>query len=365
MPVSVEALGTVTPVHTVSVTSRVQGQINAVHYTEGQMVHKGDSLIDIDPRPYQAAVTQAEGQLAKDKALLEGSRIDLKRYEAALARNAIAQQTVQDQEQLVHQNEGSVRNDEGLLEAAQVNLAYCHITSPIDGRVGLRLVDPGNIVQANSTTSLLVVTQLTPITVIFSVAEDYLPQIQKQNKPGHRMPVDALDRSQETVIAHGTLNSLDNQIDLTTGTIKLRAEFPNTDGMLFPNQFVNARLLLDTLHSTTLIPSQAIQQSSQGPFVYVVGADGVAKVRNIKTGPSDGTNTSVQGVQPGENVVTAGFDKLQDGSKVATGQGAPTNTKPGSRAPGEPGSPENPAPPRSGDRTATPQSGVGHGKRSK
>ncbi len=330
MGVYVEALGTVTPVYTVAVNSRVQGQIVAVHYREGQMVRKGDPLVDIDPRPYQAALTQAEGQLARDKALLEEATIDLKRYQDALARNAIAQQTVADQQQVVHQDEGVVKNDEGLVESARVNLVYCHITSPINGRVGLRLIDPGNMVQANSTSSLVVVTQLTPITVIFSVAEDYLPQIQAGSKHGQKMSVDALDRTQETVLAHGTLSSLDNQIDVTTGTVKLRAEFANKDSALFPNQFVNAKLLLNTLKNVVLIPTQAIQQSGQGPFVYVVGSDGLAKMRQVKPGPGDGTNTSVQGVNAGEIVVTGGFDKIQDGSKVSTNQpqrgGAPNNT---------------------------------------
>lgn len=352
MGVYVEALGTVTPVYTVTVTSRVQGQITAVHYREGQMVRKGDPLIDIDPRPYEAALMQAEGQLARDKALLEEATIDLKRYQNALSRNAIAQQTVADQEQVVHQDEGVVKNDEGLVANAKVNLVYCHITSPLTGRVGLRLVDPGNIVQANSTTALVVVTQLQPITVIYSVAEDYLPQIQAQSRHGQKMGVDALDRAQETALAHGTLSSLDNQIDVTTGTIKMRAEFANKDSALFPNQFVNARMLLNTLHNATLIPSQAIQQSGQGPFVYVVGDDGRVKMRQIKTGPSNPTETSVEGVQPGEVVVTSGFDKVQDGSKVATGQpSGPQNAKP---ATGGPGSPGKAAPPRSGNTGGKP-----------
>jgi multidrug efflux system membrane fusion protein len=325
MPVTVEALGTVTPVYTVTVTSRVQGAIDAVHYKEGQMVRKGDALLDIDPRPYQAVLTQAEGQLARDKALLEEATIDLKRYQTALARNAIAQQTVQDQEQVVHQDEGVVKNDEGLVESAKVNLAYCHITSPIDGRVGLRLVDPGNIVQANSTTALVVVTQLTPITVIFSVAEDYLPQIHDSTHHGKKLDVDALDRTQERVLEHGTLSSVDNQIDVTTGTIRLRAEFANKDGMLFPNQFVNAKMLLNTLQNVTLVPTQAIQQSGNGPFVYVV-QDGAAKMRQIKQGPANETDTSVEGVNPGDIIVTAGFDKVQEGSKIASGpQRGPDN----------------------------------------
>ncbi len=333
MGVYVEALGTVTPVYTVTVTSRVQGEILAVHYREGQMVKKGDPLIDIDPRPYQAALTQAEGQLARDKALLQEATIDLKRYQDALARNAIAQQTVADQEQVVQQDQGVVKNDEGLVESARVNLVYCHITSPINGRVGLRLIDPGNMVQANSTTGLVVVTQLAPITVIFSVAEDYLPQIQAGSKHGQKLSVDALDRTQETVLARGNLDSLDNQIDVTTGTVKLRAEFANKDSALFPNQFVNAKMLLNTQHNVTLIPTQAIQQSGQGPYAYVVASDGSVKMRTIKLGPSNANDTAVEGINPGEVVVTSGFDKIQEGSKVNTnpqqqqrGNGAPGNT---------------------------------------
>lgn len=330
MGVYVQALGTVTPVYTVTVYSRVQGEIMQVHYREGQMVHKGDPLVDIDPRPYQAALTQAEGQLERDQALLKEAQIDLTRYQSALARNAIAQQTVQDQEQVVEQDKGVVKNDQGLVDNAKVNLVYCHITSPIDGRVGLRLIDPGNIVQANSTTALLVVTQLQPITVIFSVAEDYLSQIQTQTLHGKAMEVDALDRTQQTVLAKGVLHSVDNQVDVTTGTVKLRAEFVNKDNALFPNEFVNANLLLNTLHNVTLVPTQAIQQSAQGAFVYVV-TDGTAHMRLIKQGPANANDTSVEGVNPGEIVVTSGFDKVQDGSKVAApatrSQGAPQNAQ--------------------------------------
>jgi membrane fusion protein, multidrug efflux system len=321
--VYVEALGTVTPVYTVTVTSRVQGQIMEVHYREGQMVRAGDPLLDIDSRPYEAALDQAEGQLAHDQALLAEARIDLDRYQAALARNAIAKQQADDQQQTVLQDEGTVKNDEGLVANANVNLVYCHITSPISGRVGLRLVDPGNIVQANSATALVVVTQLQPITVIFSVAEDYLPQIQQQLKQGHKMSVDAFDRAQETKLASGSLLTLDNEVDTTTGTIKLRAIFPNSDSALFPNQFVNARLLVETQKGVNLVPTSAIQRNSQTAFVYVIGADQTAKMRTITTGTTDGNITAVQGVQPGEEIATGGFDKLQDGIKVSvrTGQG--------------------------------------------
>lgn len=315
MGIYVEALGTVTPVYTVTITSRVQGQIMEVRYREGQLVNKGDPLLEIDARPYEAALTQAQGQLAHDNALLAEARIDLDRYRTALNRNAIAQQQVYDQEQLVHQDEGTVQNDEGAVENAKVNLVYCHITSPIDGRVGLRLVDPGNIVQANSTTSLVVVTQLQPITVIFSVAEDYLSEIQQQLKHGQKMKVDALDRAQEKTIATGSLLTIDNQVDTTTGTVKLRAIFDNKDNALFPNEFVNAKLLVTTQQDATLVPTPAIQRNSQQAFVYVI-KDETAAVKNITVGASDGNFTAVQGVQPGVVVAVNGFDKLQDGIKV-------------------------------------------------
>ena len=317
----VEALGTVTPVYTVTVTSRVQGQIMDVYYKEGQMVKKGDPLLDIDPRPYQAALTQTEGQLAHDQALLAEAGIDLDRYKSAFSRNAIAQQQVYDQEQAVQQYQGTVKNDEGMVENAKVNLVYTHITSPIDGRVGLRLVDPGNIVQANSATPLVVVTQLQPITVIFSIAEDYLPQIQRQLRQGHTMAVAALDRTQEKEIATGSLLTVDNQIDTTTGTVKLKAIFSNRDSELFPNQFVNTRLLVETQHDATLVPSAAIQRNAQGSFVYVVKSDNTAQLRAIKPGVADGNTQAVQGVQPNEIVAVTGFDRLQDGAKVAVRTG--------------------------------------------
>ena len=315
--VYINALGTVTPVYTVTVTSRVQGEIINVFYREGQLVHKGDPLLDIDSRPYQASLTQVEGQLAHDQALLNEAKIDLSRYQSAYSQNAIAKQQVDDQEQTVFQYEGTVKNDQGQVENAKVNLVYCHITSPIEGRVGLRLVDPGNIVQANSATPLVVVTQLQPITVIFSVAEDYLPQIQAQLRKGQHMAVDAFDREQQKKLASGSLLTLDNQIDTTTGTLKLKAIFQNEDGSLFANQFVNARLLVDTTHDAILIPTAAIQRNAQGAFVYVIKPDQSASIRNITVGTTDGDSAAVQGLQPGENIAVKGFEKLQDGVKVA------------------------------------------------
>jgi membrane fusion protein, multidrug efflux system len=324
--VYVQALGTVTPVYTVTVTSRVQGQIMDVHYREGQMVHKGDALLEIDPRPYQAALTQAEGQLGHDDAVLSQARTDLDRYQSAFSQNAIAQQQVFDQEQAVKQDEGTVENDQGLLDNAKVNLVYCHITSPIDGRVGLRLVDPGNIVQANSTTALVVITQLQPITVIFSVAEDYLSQIQQQMRHGQKLKVDALDRTQLKTLSSGSLLTLDNQVDTTTGTVKLKAIFDNKDIALFPNQFVNAKLLIETQRGVVLVPTPAIQRNSQQAFVYVIKPDNTASVQNITVGTSDGNITAVQGIQPGQIVAVNGFDKLQDGIKVAQRKGSKNGT---------------------------------------
>ena len=310
------ALGTVIPVYTVTVTSRVQGEITQVYYHEGQMVEKGDPLIEIDPRPYQASLTQVEGQLAHDTAVLNEAKIDLERYQQAFTRNAIAKQQLDDQQQVVLQDEGTVKNDEGQLANAKVNLVYTHITAPIAGRVGLRLVDPGNIVQANSSTALVVITQLQPITVIFSIAEDHLSQIQQQLRKGKKLSVDAFDRAGSTKLSSGTLLTLDNVIDTTTGTLKLKAIFDNKDDALFANQFVNVKLLVDTQRNMTLIPSPAIQRSAQGAFVYVIKSDQTASVRNITPGTTDGSVTAVDGLEPQEVVAVNGFDKLQDGAKV-------------------------------------------------
>ncbi len=310
------ALGTVTPVYTVTVTSRVQGEITQVYYREGQMVSKGDPLIEIDPRPYQAALTQVEGQLAHDQAVLNEAKIDLERYQQAFERNAIAKQLLDDQQQVVLQDEGTVKNDEGQLANAKVNLVYTHITAPISGRVGLRLVDPGNIVQANSTTPLVVITQLQPITVIFSIQQGDIPKIQQQLHKGQKLPVDALVPQADKKIASGTLLTIDNVIDPTTGTLKFKAIFDNKDNALFPSQFVNIRLLVDTLHNSTLIPTPAIQRNAQGAFVYVIKSDSTASIRTITPGATDGSVTAVEGIEPQEVVATNGFDKLLDGSKV-------------------------------------------------
>ena len=338
----INALGTVTSVYTATITTRVDGQIVSVNYVEGQMVHKGDLLVQIDPRPYQAALTQAEGTLAHDEALLGEARIDLDRYQLAFNRNAIAKQQLDDQIQTVKQYEGSVKNDQGTVASAATNVDYATIKAPIDGRVGLRLVDPGNIVTAASGTPLVVITQLQPITVIFSVAEDYLPQIQKQLRQSNKMSVEAFDRNQQTKLASGKLLTLDNQIDTTTGTVKLKAIFENSDIALFPNQFVNARLLVDTQQNATLVPTAAIQRNAQGAFVYVVKSNQTAAMQTVTIGTTDGGNAAVQGVKSGDVLAITGFDKLQDGVKVSvqkpTGDNGSSNASSGSASGSGPGS---------------------------
>jgi multidrug efflux system membrane fusion protein len=310
-----EAIGTVAPVYTSSVTSQVTGLIVAVHYTEGQLVHKGDPLVDIDPRQYEANVTQAQGTLDKDTHVLAQAKMDLERYRAAWEKNAIAKQILEDQEKTVLQDEGTVKADQGQLQFDQVQLTYCHITAPFTGRVGLRLVDPGNLVQANSTTPLVVVTQEQPITVIFTIAEDYLGQIQGQLRHGGQLRVDAYDRTAQTKIASGKLLTVDNQIDTTTGTVKLRAIFDNNNGTLFPNQFVNTRLLVTTQHNMTVIPTSAIQHNGDASFVYLI-QNGTALIRNVQPGQADGNLTAVEGINPGDILVNSSFEKLQANAKV-------------------------------------------------
>jgi multidrug efflux system membrane fusion protein len=340
-----EAIGTVTPVYTSTIVSQVTGNIDAVHYTEGQLVKKGDPLVDIDPRPYEANVIQAQGTLDKDTQVLGQAKMDLDRYRAAWAKNAIAKQILDDQEKTVSQDEGTVKADQGQLQFDQVQLTYCHITAPFAGRVGLRLVDPGNLAQANdSSTPLVVLTQEQPITVIFTVAEDALGEIQAQYRHGASLRVDAYDRTAQTKIATGKLLTLDNLIDTTTGTLKLRAIFDNGNGALFPNQFVNTRLLVRTLHNMTLIPTSAIQHNGDTAFVYVL-KDNVAHVTNVKPGVADGTTTAVEGINPGDVVANSSFEKLQPNSKVAIAKPGkqsgtksnatqPNATKPGANKPG-------------------------------
>jgi multidrug efflux system membrane fusion protein len=370
--VYLEAIGTVTPVYTAYMTAQVTGVVTAVHYREGQYVKQGDPLVDIDPRTYAAQLAQAQGALERDQNLLAEAQMDLARYQTAWAKNAIPRQTLEDQEKLVLQDQGTVKNDEGNVQYAAVNLGYCHIVSPIAGRVGLRLVDPGNLVTANSTNTLVVVTQIQPITVIFTVAEDDLDQVLDQMRHGKQLSVDAWNRDRSAKLAGGKLMTVDNLIDTTTGTVKLRAQFPNSNGALFPNQFVNTRLLVNTLDNQIMVPSSAIQHNGDVAFVYLIkpgpgnpnaaspagpnqqangtkrggsatqggsrnagggssgGAGGPSggnqgggraqyhvEMKEVKTGITDNGWTAVQGIPSGTMVANSSFDKLQDQADIS------------------------------------------------
>src|SRR5580658_20837 len=338
--VYLDAIGTVTPVYTSSITAEVTGIIVGVHYTEGQRVAKGDPLIDIDSRPFRATLLQAQGALERDENLLAQAQMDLTRYQQAWERNAIAKQILDDQEKLVLQDEGQVKNDVGTVQFDQVQVDFCHITAPISGRVGLRLVDPGNVVQSAGTVTLAVITQLEPITVIFTIPEDSLDAVEDRLRAKAKLSVDAFDRTAQTKIASGQLLTIDNQIDTTTGTVKGRALFANTNDLLFPNQFVNTRLLVNTLQGVTLVPSSAIQQNGQASFVYVI-QNNVAHMRSVKVGVTNGGQTQVDGINPGDVLANSSFDKLQDNIAVvisnkppaAGTNGASTNGASGSSAP--------------------------------
>jgi multidrug efflux system membrane fusion protein len=313
--VYLSAIGTVTPVYTDSITSQVTGVIKSVHYNEGQVVHRGAPLIDIDPQPYAAQLAEAKGTLERDENLLAQAQMDLERYRQAWKRNGIPRQQFEDQEKVVLQDQGTVNYDKAAVQYAQVELNYCHIVAPISGRVGIRLVDPGNLVTANATTSLVVITQFRPITVVFTLAEDSLSQVLGQMSKGDQLIVEAYDRTQNTSLGVGKLTTIDNQIDTTTGTVKLRASFDNSKNLLFPNQFVNTRLLVTTLHDQTLIPSSAIQHNGDTAFVYLL-QDGKAISRNVNTGISDHGQTAVQGINPGDVVANSSFEKLQNGAPI-------------------------------------------------
>ncbi len=327
--VYLDSIGTVTPVYTDSITSQVDGKVVAVHFTEGQIITKGDPLVDIDPRPYNATLLQAQGSLERDQNILAQARMDLDRYRAAWARNAIAKQILDDQEKLVLQDEGTVKNDEGTVQYDQIQVDFCHITAPISGRVGLRLVDPGNVVQSAGTVTLAVITQLQPITVIFTIPEDSVGQVAARLNRKAKLAVDAFDRANIAKLASGTLLTLDNQIDTTTGTVKGRALFANANDSLFPNQFVNTRLLVNTLQGVTLVPSSAIQQNGQASFVYII-QDNIAHLRTINAGVTDAGVTQVTGIGPGDVVANSSFDKLQDNAKVVVSNKPASGKKSGS-----------------------------------
>ena len=317
MPVTLTGLGTVTPLATVTVKTQINGYLTEVAFQEGRMVKKGDFLAQIDPRPYQVALEQAEGQLAKDQALLKNAQLDLQRYNTLVAQNSIATQTRDTQVSLVAQDQAALKTDQAQVDAQKLNLVYAHIVSPVTGRVGLRQVDAGNYVQTSDPNGIVVVTQLQPISVIFTLPEDNLPAVMKQVHAGASLPVTAYDRTGTAVLGKGRLETVDNQIDTTTGTVKLRAIFDNEQEILFPNQFVNVQLLVNTMKGVDIVPTAAIQHGAPGAFVYVVKPDQTAAVKQVKLGPSDGQHIAVlDGLQPGEQVVVDGSDRLREGAKV-------------------------------------------------
>jgi len=338
--VYIDSIGTVTPVFTASISSQVTGVVVDVHYQEGQLVNKGDPLTDIDDRQYQATLLQAQGVLQRDEGLLAQAKMDLERYQAAWARNAVSKQILDDQEKLVLQDEGTVKNDQGAVQFDEIQVEYCHIKAPIAGRVGLRLVDPGNLVSGGASAAssganpLAVITQIQPITVVFTIPEDNIDQVQAQLLKDAKLPVDVYDRSAQKKIATGEMLALDNQVDTTTGTVKIRSIFPNEDNALFPNQFVNTRLLVETLKDVTLIPSSTIQQNGATSFVYVI-KDETAAIRNIKPGVTDNGLTQVEGLNPGDVIASSSYDKLQDKSKVIVSSG--TGRPGGAHKPGDKG----------------------------
>ena len=337
IPIIIDALGTVTPLATITVKTQIAGKLQEVAFQEGQLVKAGDFLARIDARPFEATLAQAQGQLAKDSALLAQAQSDLSRYQTLVKQDSIARQQVDDQGFLVLQDKAAMASDEAQIDAARLNIGYAHITAPVSGRVGFRMVDQGNYVQPSDANGLVVITQLQPITVFFSIPEDSLPLVSARLKSGAALPVNVYDRANVKQLASGTLTTIDNQIDTTTGTVKLRATFANDDFALFPNQFVNVRLLADTLSGAVIAPNAAIQLGSIGNFVYVVRDDSTVTVRKVMIGAADADHTAVlSGLSAGERVVIDGVDRLREGAKVAVRNG------PGGGAPAAKGSAATP-----------------------
>ncbi len=335
LPVTLTALGTVTPITTVTVRSQITGRLTGIFFKEGQEVKAGDALAEVDPRPYEAALKQAQGQLARDQAQLRNAQLDLTRFKTLVTKNAASQQSVDTQDALVQQYTGTVEMDQAQVRTAELNLEYCHIVAPVSGRLGIRLVDAGNFVQSGDSTGIVVITQLKPITVVFSLPEDAVPAVVRRMAGGAELPVTVYDRNRRAKIATGHLTTIDNQVDVTTGTVKLKAEFSNDDDSLFPNQFVNVDLLVNTLPSAIIIPSAAVQRGAPGTFVYLIGPDSTVSVRKVTLGPSAGDKVSItEGLAAGDKVVVDGADKLREGAKVTEPDAAGATPRP-ARQPGE------------------------------